>query len=100
MKIKSIVRNSALAGLAVIILVSYSCKQQKKSEQESTEVEVMSEAAPFFKLSLAQWSMHRMIREDGVDPYSFAQKAKEWGFSGLEYVSQLYVTELEASDYS
>lgn len=100
MKKKSIVRNSTLAGLAIIILICYSCKQQKKSEQKPTEVEVMSEAAPFFTLSLAQWSMHRMIREDGVDPYSFAQKAKEWGFSGLEYVSQLYATELEASDYS
>jgi sugar phosphate isomerase/epimerase len=41
-----------------------------------------------------------MIREDGVDPYSFAQKAKEWGFTGLEYVSQLYNPELEKAGYS
>ncbi len=100
MKRKSFVRNCALAGLAFIVLISYSCKQQKKSEQESTEVEVMSEAVPFFTLSLAQWSMHRMIIDDGVDPYSFAQKAKNWGFSGLEYVSQLYAAELGAAGYS
>ncbi len=79
---------------------SYSCKEQKKEEKKLVEVEAMSEAKPFFSLSLAQWSMHRMIREAGADPYSFAQKAKNWGFSGLEYVSQLYATELEASGYS
>ena len=100
MKRKSFIRNGALASLAIIVMINYSCKQQKKSEKESTDVEAMSEAAPFFTLSLAQWSMHKMIREDGVDPYSFAQKAKEWGFSGLEYVSQLYAAELEAAGYS
>ncbi len=63
--------------------------------------EATAEAAEiFFKLSLAQWSMHRMIREQGADPYSFAAKAKEWGFEGLEYVSQLYNSELEAAGYS
>jgi sugar phosphate isomerase/epimerase len=41
-----------------------------------------------------------MIREEGVDPYTFAEKAKNWGFSGLEYVNQLYSKELEAADYS
>ncbi len=63
--------------------------------------ETTAEAAEtFFKLSLAQWSMHRMIREQGADPYSFAARAKEWGFAGLEYVSQLYNEELEAAGYS
>jgi len=41
-----------------------------------------------------------MIREDGVDPYSFAEKAKSWGFEGLEYVSQLYPADLENNQYS
>jgi len=43
-----------------------------------------------FKLSLAQWSIHRAIREQGVSPYDFAKLAKGWGFEGLEYVNQLY----------
>ncbi len=41
-----------------------------------------------------------MILEEGVDPYTFAEKAKEWGFDGLEYVSQLYNNTLEPSNYS
>jgi sugar phosphate isomerase/epimerase len=59
-----------------------------------------SDAGPFFKLSLAQWSIHRMINQEGLDPHRFAEKAKEWGFSGLEYVSQLYKGELEAASYA
>lgn len=88
----------------VLLLVFTACKQTKKEsaiESDSEmETNMQSESEPFFDLSLAQWSMHRMIREDGMDPYTFAEKAKEWGFSGLEYVSQLYRAELEAADYS
>ena len=44
----------------------------------------------FFKLSLAQWSLNKSVREGGMSPYLFAEKSKELGFSGLEYVNQLY----------
>ena len=44
----------------------------------------------FFKLSLAQWSLNKGIYSGDVDPYDFAKTAKELGFSGLEYVNQLY----------
>ncbi|MGB5819101.1 MAG: sugar phosphate isomerase/epimerase family protein [Saonia sp.] len=99
MKRRSFIQNSSQFGLAVSLLGIYACKETKKKEM--VEREIITEAtAPFFKLSLAQWSIHRMIREDGADPYSFAEKAKNWGFSGLEYVSQLYNPELESADYA
>lgn len=41
-----------------------------------------------------------MIKDEDVDPYTFAEKAKNWGFSGLEYVSQLYSADLEDGEYS
>ena len=44
----------------------------------------------FFKLSLAQWSLQPSISSGKVSPYDFAKTAKELGFSGLEYVNQLY----------
>ena len=44
----------------------------------------------FFKLSLAQWSLNKGIYSGDFDPYNFAKTAKELGFSGLEYVNQLY----------
>jgi len=101
MKRRNFVRNTAAAGLGLSVLGLHSCKNAKKegaSEEGMNEMEEM--AMPFFKLSLAQWSIHRMIENGTLDPYAFAEKAKGWGFSGLEYVSQLYDTELEADNYS
>lgn len=87
--------------LSLIVLGTYACKETKKLDSQATvDVEETMVAEPFFKLSLAQWSMHNMIREEGVDPYSFAEKAKNWGFEGLEYVSQLYNPELSDANYS
>lgn len=101
MKRRNFVVNSAKAGLAITALGGYACKQTKK-EPESEEVAVVTEEAtsPFFELSLAQWSINKMIREGGTDPYTFAEKAKAWGFTGLEYVSGLYYAELEKDNFS
>ena len=73
----------------IAILALVSCKNAKENNVENTTEN--QEAGPFFKLSLAQWSLHRAIKDDKtLDPVDFAQKANELGFSGLEYVSQLY----------
>ncbi|MGX1928260.1 sugar phosphate isomerase/epimerase family protein [Flagellimonas sp. 2504JD4-2] len=101
MKRRKFVANSAKVGLAITALGGYACKQAKKEpEKEVVEVSEEETMAPFFKLSLAQWSMHRMIRNEGVDPYTFAERAKAWGFTGLEYVSGLYYPELEKDNFS
>jgi sugar phosphate isomerase/epimerase len=99
MKRRKFVRNTAAAGMGLSILGMYGCKQDKKAGAEEAE-EPEESVTPFFKLSLAQWSVHRMIQNGELDPYSFASKAAEWGFSGLEYVSQLYDKELKESNYS
>lgn len=102
MKRRNFIRNSSQAGVAFALLGGYACKENKKSETENDEKsnDLVLSTEPFFKLSLAQWSIHKMIREDKVDPYTFAEKAKNWGFTGLEYVSQLYNPELSEAKYS
>lgn len=101
MKRRNFIRNASTAGLGISILGTYACKDDKKGTSENVETDTASKAVePFFELSLAQWSIHKMIMEDGVDPYTFAEKAKNWGFKGLEYVSQLYNPELSDADYS
>lgn len=47
-------------------------------------------AKPFFKLSLAQWSLHRAFDSKVLPPLEFARMGKELGFEGLEYVSPFY----------
>lgn len=102
MKRRIFIRNSTQAGIGFSLLGIYSCKEQKKGVKEEDNVEKGESmtTTPFFNLSLAQWSIHKMINNDNVDPYSFAEKAKQWGFEGLEYVSQLYNKELEAANFS
>jgi sugar phosphate isomerase/epimerase len=59
-----------------------SCKNENK--------QTVTNKDSFFKTSLAQWSIHKSIREDGLSPYEFAKIAHELGFEGLEYVNALY----------
>jgi sugar phosphate isomerase/epimerase len=103
MKKMSMFQNGFLAVLIILVSGFYSCKENPKketSENQQTEEMEIEATSPSYKLSLAQWSLHRMIRDEGMDPYKFAEKANEWGFEGLEYVSQLYNSELEAANFS
>jgi sugar phosphate isomerase/epimerase len=77
-------------------MVFTSCKKDQKTETQVEVVENEVNDAPFFKLSLAQWSLHKYIFEQKGDPFQFAAMAKDMGFEGLEYVSGLYTKEIEA----
>ncbi|WP_293297617.1 sugar phosphate isomerase/epimerase family protein [Allomuricauda sp.] len=100
---RRLTQKSIVTLIFVVFLGFSSCKENQKKESEAEKVaeqEVAEESKPEIKLSLAQWSMHKMILEEGVDPYSFAEKASNWGFEGLEYVSGLYYKELQAANFS
>lgn len=99
MKRRKFITSSSQFGIAISLMGVYACKETKKTGENAELDQVVGDSEPFFKLSLAQWSIHKMIRE-GQDPYTFAELAKKWGFSGLEYVSQLYNKELEPLGYS
>jgi len=83
--------------IAVVLVFNLlSCGQEKKQANNDIEKEVVKEEVkPFFKLSLAQWSLHKSVQDDGKSPLDFAQRAHELGFEGIEYVSQLYNDELK-----
>ncbi|HEY0980911.1 MAG TPA: sugar phosphate isomerase/epimerase, partial [Schlesneria sp.] len=47
--------------------------------------------APLYKISLAQWSLHRTFFEKKADPLDFAKISKtEFGIDGIEYVNQFF----------
>ncbi len=44
-----------------------------------------------WKLSLAQWSLHKELFDKKIDNLDFAKTAKtEWGIDGVEYVNQFF----------
>ncbi len=98
-----------IAALLVLILFT-GCNKAKDSSSTPSESDSESSVESgqiksddsgekeWFKLSLAQWSLHKMIQSGELDPVDFAQKASELGFSGIEYVSALYDKYLEKGD--
>lgn len=49
-----------------------------------------SSPARAFKISLAQWSLHRELQAGRLDPLDFAKIANGFGIDAIEYVSQFY----------
>ena len=86
MKRRNFLKSTALAGLSISAFNVLS----------SLDPGMIPHGKPFFKLSLAQWSLHRMFRNDGVDPFLFSSKAKKMGFEGIEYVNSLYFNHINS----
>lgn len=59
--------------------------------------------APLFKISLAQWSLHRAFRAKGagkLDPLQFAAiSKKDYGIEAIEYVNQFYADKKKDEAY-
>jgi sugar phosphate isomerase/epimerase len=50
-----------------------------------------SRRAPVFKISLAQWSLHRTLRAGDLDPLDFARAARDdYGIDAVEYVNSFF----------
>lgn len=92
---KKFLSNLAFAGIGISSLGVSACNSSKKKVISSSAAK-----KPFFKLSLAQWSIHNMINNGKVSPYHFAELAKKWNFEGLEYVNDLYKDVMDASNKS
>lgn len=50
------------------------------------------EKAGTLQISLAEWSLHRTIRDGKLDHLDFASKAKSFGIDAIEYVNGLFGT--------
>jgi sugar phosphate isomerase/epimerase len=75
-----------------LLFIATSCKSNSNKKTKENAIST----APFFKLSLAQWSLHKTFNNQGVDPFKFAEMSKEMGFEGLEYVNHIYAKQIEA----
>ncbi len=59
-----------------------------------------SSKEPLFKISLAQWSLHRGLRIGEIDNLDFARIAKqEFGIEAIEYVNQFFADKAKDENY-
>lgn len=55
---------------------------------------------PLFKISLAQWSLHRAFRNNKLDNLDFAKTSKmEFGIDAIEYVNQFFKDKANDQSY-
>ncbi len=55
---------------------------------------------PLFRISLAQWSLHKTLRAGKLDNLDFAKVAKEeFGIEGIEYVNQFFKDKAKDEKY-
>jgi len=58
------IKKNIILGLVFSLFVFSSCTQKKKENSEISENETTETVkAPFFKLSLAQWSYHKAFQD-------------------------------------
>jgi len=59
-----------------------------------------AEATPAFKISLAEWSLHRTLFAGKLDNLDFAKTAKEsFGINAIEYVNQFFKDKAKDKKY-
>jgi len=65
--------------------------------EKTTEKKKMAE--PRFKISLAQWSLHKALFDKKLDHLDFPKKATEFGIFGVEYVNQFFKDKATDNSY-
>lgn len=83
--------------VSILFFSTYSCKQNQKSAPEQSPEKEPKDSL-FFKLSLAEWSLHQPIFDGELDPMDFAEKASEMGFQGIEYVNSFYAERIKNAE--
>ena len=87
-------------AVLIVFLVTTTCKKDsEKAENMKISEETVQEETPFFKLSLAQWSLHREVEKGELDPFDFPKVAKELGFEAVEWVDQLFVKQIDSMGF-
>jgi sugar phosphate isomerase/epimerase len=73
---------------------------QQSTEADSNETVANAAATPFFKISLAQWSLHNALFSGSMDNLDFASKAKNtFGIDAVEYVNQFFKDKAKDQEY-
>ncbi len=84
-----------MSTTVILLLAVVSCADGKKKEEAVNNSLKQMDSKSFFKISLAQWSLHKKIRSGEISPFDFAKEAHDLGFEAIEYVSVLYKSDVE-----
>ncbi|NUO01370.1 MAG: sugar phosphate isomerase/epimerase [Saprospiraceae bacterium] len=94
-------RQEFLRSLGVVTLgASFSSSFLAACSQNTTAVSATKSGDMFFKISLAQWSLHKALFAKEFDNLDFPVKAqKDFGISAVEYVNQFFKDKAKDEKY-
>lgn len=104
-KRRDFLRRIGLITLSATTIPSalYSCKggsDNTGAAADSTAVSKSAEASPFFKISLAEWSLNKSIFAGKMTNLDFPVRArKDFGISAIEYVNQFFMDKATDTTY-
>jgi sugar phosphate isomerase/epimerase len=88
-------RSSATVAAAATGGLFTACSEKVETETASTE-----EEGTRFEISLAQWSLHRALKEGKLDNLDYPKYTKEtFGIHAIEWVNQFFFVEHETLGY-
>lgn len=91
-----------MAGYGITSSLVFGCQTKSKTEEtnDSTNTAMQSPKEIFFKISLAEWSLHRMLQDKKLDHLDFPAKAKnDFGIAAVEYVNQFFFDKAKDTSY-
>ena len=85
---RKFIERSLTYGLGMSVLGWAACAGSEGGSQSNNE---MIEKKPWFKISLAQWSLHRMLQSGKLSNLDFAKFTKEqFDIDAIEYVNAFF----------
>jgi L-ribulose-5-phosphate 3-epimerase len=59
----------------------------------------LSDQTPLFRISIAQWSLHKLLFAGEIDNLDFASEARAMGFDAIEYVNAFFKDKANDASY-
>lgn len=87
-------------GLTAGMIESCTSKPSSQQSPDSTAVAAEMKKELFFKISLAEWSLHRALQAKQLDNLDFPAKARnDFEIFGVEYVNQFFNDKAKDTTY-
>ena len=101
---RNFIKKSSQLGLGVGLLgmnpLFVSCSEKTSSPVTATNIPKTNMNANWFRISLAQWSLHKAFFSKKLDHLDFAKKTKiEFGLDAIEYVNQFFKDKANDKNY-
>lgn len=102
MKRRIFIRKSTALSLGVGF-ASFACNTSSQKNNEETEeasnTPTATSSEPLFKISLAEWSIHKSIFDGTMTNLDFPSYAAKFGIEGVEFVNQCFMDKAKDQQY-